>query len=59
VADAPDVPQPGRAGTWLTEAFNDWPEGSRAAALAAQQAGVAMPAAVPAADPAPAAADGG
>lgn len=37
VADAPDLPRPGRAGAWLTEAFNDWPEGSRSAALAAQR----------------------
>jgi hypothetical protein len=35
IADAPDVPVPGRAGRWLTERFNDWPEGSREAALAA------------------------
>ncbi len=35
VADAPDVPEPGRVGRWLTERFNDWPEGSRAAARAA------------------------
>ncbi len=35
VADAPDVPPPGRVGRWLTERFNDWPEGSREAALAA------------------------
>jgi 1-acyl-sn-glycerol-3-phosphate acyltransferase len=35
VADSPDVPPPGRIGRWLTERFNDWPEGSRAAALAA------------------------
>jgi 1-acyl-sn-glycerol-3-phosphate acyltransferase len=35
VADAPDVPPPGRIGRWLTERFNDWPEGSREAALAA------------------------
>jgi 1-acyl-sn-glycerol-3-phosphate acyltransferase len=35
VADAPDVPVPGRVGRWLTEQFNDWPEGSRAAAEAA------------------------
>lgn len=34
VADAPEVPVPGRFGRWLTEAFNDWPEGSREAALA-------------------------
>ena len=35
VADAPDVPPPGRLGRWLTELFNDWPEGSREAASAA------------------------
>jgi 1-acyl-sn-glycerol-3-phosphate acyltransferase len=35
VADAPDPAPPGRFGRWLTELFNDWPEGSRAAAEAA------------------------
>jgi hypothetical protein len=35
VADAPDVPEPGRFGRWVTERFNDWPEGSRDAARAA------------------------
>jgi 1-acyl-sn-glycerol-3-phosphate acyltransferase len=35
VADAPDVPEPGRVGRWVTEKFNDWPEGSRDAARAA------------------------
>jgi 1-acyl-sn-glycerol-3-phosphate acyltransferase len=35
VADAPDVPPPGRFGRWMTERFNDWPEGSREAARAA------------------------
>ena len=35
VADAPDVPAPGRIGRWVTERFNDWPEGSRSAAEAA------------------------
>ncbi len=29
VADRPDFPPPGRFGRWLTEVFNDWPEGSR------------------------------
>ncbi len=38
VADAPDLPPPGRFGLWLTERFNDWPEGSRAAAEAAAAA---------------------
>ncbi len=35
VADAPAVAPPGRVGRWLTERFNDWPEGSREAALKA------------------------
>ncbi len=35
LADAPDPAPPGRFGRWLTERFNDWPEGSRAAAEAA------------------------
>ena len=38
VADAPEQQPPGRVGRLLTECFNDWPEGSRAAALAAQRA---------------------
>ncbi len=29
VADQPDVPRPGRIGRWVTDRFNDWPEGSR------------------------------
>lgn len=29
VADHPDVPPPGPVGRWLTEVFNDWPEGER------------------------------
>lgn len=29
VADAPDQPRPGRLGRWLTELFNEWPEGTR------------------------------
>jgi 1-acyl-sn-glycerol-3-phosphate acyltransferase len=37
VADVPDVPEPGRLGRWLTERFNDWPEGSREAAHAASE----------------------
>lgn len=36
---APQVPEPGPVGRWLSERFNDWPEGSRAATLAAQRAG--------------------
>jgi 1-acyl-sn-glycerol-3-phosphate acyltransferase len=30
-ADFPDRPAPGRIGRWLTELFNDWPEGARPA----------------------------
>ena len=41
VADYPDPPEPGPAGRWLTELFNDWPEGSRPAL--AQGDGVARP----------------
>ena len=29
VSDFPDQPRPGMIGRWLTELFNDWPEGSR------------------------------
>jgi 1-acyl-sn-glycerol-3-phosphate acyltransferase len=29
VADAPDLALPGSVGRWLTELFNEWPEGSR------------------------------
>jgi 1-acyl-sn-glycerol-3-phosphate acyltransferase len=32
VADAPVPTVPGRFGRWLSELFNDWPEGSRSAA---------------------------
>jgi 1-acyl-sn-glycerol-3-phosphate acyltransferase len=35
VRDAPDRPRPGPVGRWVTERFNDWPEGDRAAAEAA------------------------
>jgi 1-acyl-sn-glycerol-3-phosphate acyltransferase len=37
LADAPDPAPPGRFGRWLTEVFNDWPEGSRAATEAASR----------------------
>jgi len=43
VRDAPDVPVPGRLGRWMTEAFNDWPEGSREATLAAGAAHRTVP----------------
>ena len=29
VSDFPEQPRPGPVGRWLTELFNDWPEGSR------------------------------
>ena len=31
VADFPDPAEPGPFGRWLTELFNDWPEGARPA----------------------------
>jgi 1-acyl-sn-glycerol-3-phosphate acyltransferase len=36
VADAPEPERSGRLARWLTDRFNEWPEGSRDAALAAQ-----------------------
>jgi len=38
VRDAPEGSRPGPIGRWITERFNDWPEGSRAAAEAAARA---------------------
>jgi 1-acyl-sn-glycerol-3-phosphate acyltransferase len=35
VSGAPEVAEPGRFGRWLTDRFNDWPEGSREATAAA------------------------
>ncbi len=29
IAGSPEPARPGRVGTWVTELFNDWPEGSR------------------------------
>jgi 1-acyl-sn-glycerol-3-phosphate acyltransferase len=29
VAGQPDVPRPGRVGRWVTDRFNDWPDGGR------------------------------
>lgn len=43
VADARQPARTGRSGAWLSERFNDWPEGSREAALAAQTAGAIEP----------------
>jgi hypothetical protein len=38
VRDEPDRRRPGPIGRWITEQFNDWPEGDRAAAEAAARA---------------------
>lgn len=35
VRDAPELTVPGRVGRWVTERFNEWPEGSRDATRAA------------------------
>jgi 1-acyl-sn-glycerol-3-phosphate acyltransferase len=41
IAGAPQLEPPGRFGRWLSDAFNDWPEGSREATLAAAERGPA------------------
>jgi 1-acyl-sn-glycerol-3-phosphate acyltransferase len=46
VADADEPTRPGRFGRWLTELFNDWPEGSREAS-----AEVSGPSGILSADP--------
>lgn len=38
VREEPERPVPGRVGRWVTERFNEWPEGSRAAAELAARA---------------------
>jgi hypothetical protein len=44
LADAEDPAPPGRFGRWLTERFNDWPEGSRdAAAEVREPSGILSP----------------
>ncbi len=43
VGDAAEPERSGRVARWLTERFNDWPEGSRDAALEAQRAGMTVP----------------
>ena len=43
--DAAEPERKGRLGCWMTERFNEWPEGSRDAALAAQLAGETVEAA--------------
>jgi 1-acyl-sn-glycerol-3-phosphate acyltransferase len=42
VADFPDRSEPGPFGRWLTELFNDWPEGSRPALGGGDAAGTAQ-----------------
>jgi 1-acyl-sn-glycerol-3-phosphate acyltransferase len=44
VKDAPELPVPGRFGRWLTDRFNEWPEGSREATRAASPGQGAHPA---------------
>jgi 1-acyl-sn-glycerol-3-phosphate acyltransferase len=41
IAGAPQLEPPGHFGRWLSDAFNDWPEGSREATLAAAERGPA------------------
>ena len=43
VTDARQPDRTGRSGRWLSERFNEWPEGSREAALEAQRAGAIEP----------------
>ena len=50
VRDEADRSRPGPIGRWVTERFNDWPEGSRAAAEAAAAAGSGQPELGPATD---------
>jgi 1-acyl-sn-glycerol-3-phosphate acyltransferase len=45
VSDFPDQPKPGPVGRWLTELFNDWPEGSRPEVLS--RVGIDPPGAKP------------
>lgn len=42
VADHPDLPPPGPFGRWLTEVFNDWPEGRRPEAGEGDAAGTEL-----------------
>ena len=55
VRAAPERPRPGPVGRWITERFNEWPEGSRAAAEAAVAAAAAVVAGAEPADAADAA----
>jgi 1-acyl-sn-glycerol-3-phosphate acyltransferase len=56
VADFPDPAEPGRFGRWLTELFNDWPEGARPALGGGDAAALGRPA-PPAGEPASAGAE--
>jgi HAD superfamily hydrolase (TIGR01509 family) len=47
VRDEPDRTRPGPIGRWMTEQFNDWPEGDRAAAEQAARAVAPAPASDP------------
>jgi len=47
VAEVPEPDPPGRVGRWFTELFNEWPEGSRDAALAIPPGGPPGAGAVP------------
>ncbi len=42
VRSEPDLARPGPVGRWITEQFNDWPEGSRSAAEHAARAAAAI-----------------
>lgn len=42
LGDAPSPERTGRVAAWMTDRFNEWPEGSRDAALAGQSAGLAQ-----------------
>lgn len=53
VADAPAVVRPGRCWSRLSEVFDEWPEGSREAALAAQLAARTPPGPAPRTAPRP------
>jgi hypothetical protein len=41
VGEQPELERPGPFGRWLTEVFNEWPEGSREAAESAERARIA------------------
>jgi 1-acyl-sn-glycerol-3-phosphate acyltransferase len=47
VADFPDPPTPGPFGRWITELFNEWPEGARPALGEGDAAGTALAAGDP------------